>query len=202
MAWSQMASRPARPVRQHLAAFIAVGLCCWFAGVMPALAQDAAIYLLGIQQGSPLSSLAQNLGTGGYELSDREWVSLTKWYHTDFPELRVDVLTQLSDSFGIVVGLGTGERGEKYRLDPSLKLGIITQVKPRPNSALTLSINTNLFGHLTEFPCEADFGELEGVEPVNCRLAASEIPAAKTLDYLVNADPSRLQITLSYSATF
>ena len=197
-----MAGHPAKRVCQHLAAWLAAGLCCWLGTAVPAFAQDASIYLLGIQQGSPLSALAESLGTGGYELAGGEWVSFAKWYHSDIPELRVDMLAQLNENFGILLGASTGERGEKFAIDPSLRLGIITQVRPRPNSGLTLSLSTNLFGRLTEFPCEADYGEIGGVQSVNCRLAASTLPPAETLKYLVNTDPSRLQITLSYTATF
>eukprot|EP01036_Dinobryon_divergens_P058219 gene58219-77686_t len=83
-----------------------------------------------------------------------------------------------------------------------LILGLITQVHPRPNSTLSLTVTTTWFGHMSERPCEADYGSEFGVQTANCRLAANQMKPEETLKYLVNADPSRLKLTLSYHASF
>jgi hypothetical protein len=171
-------------------------------GVTPARAQEPATYLLDINQGSGLTLAVQSLENGSYELSDGTKVSFVQWYHTDWVDVRIDMLTQLSDNFGILWGVSTGERGEKFSIEPSLKLGMIAQAQPRPNSTLSLSVTTTLFGRLTEYPCQADYGDIGGMQTVNCRLAASMLAPKDTLQYLLNAEPDRLSISLSYSAHF
>jgi len=163
--------------------------------------QELVTSLVDIRQGSDLSSLAQSLGEGGYELQDGTWVSFDKWYRTDWPEVHLELLTQYSDDSGITWGFSTGERGEKYELLPSLKLGVITQTHPKPNSTLALSLATTLLGNFEELPCEADYGEL-GTFNVNCRLAASDMEPEDTLRYLVKAEPARLKLSVSYRASF
>lgn len=168
----------------------------------PCAGQDASLSLIGLYQGSDLSELARGLSNGGYELQDGTWVSFEKWYRTDWPDLHADFLLQLEPDAGLIFGLGTGERGQKYRIDPSAKLGLATQIHPRPNSTLSLTATTTFGGSFTEFPCVADYGDIGGTQQVNCRLAAGELPPDETLQYLVKADPSRLHVALSYHASF
>jgi hypothetical protein len=149
-----------------------------------------------------LSDLAGSLGDGGYELSDGTWVSFRNWYDSDWVDFRVELLTQLSDNFGVLWGASTGEWGEKYTIEPSLRLGFVSQVQPRPNASLSLTVTTTIGGRLFERPCEADYGEIGGIQPVNCRLAASLLQPEETLQYLLNVDPNRFNITLSYAASF
>jgi hypothetical protein len=177
-------------------------LFCGIATATTASGQEPATFVLGISQGSSLTQTVQNLEGGGYELADGTKVTFVKWYHTDWVDVRVDMLTQLSDSFGILWGASTGEHGEKFSIDPGLKLGVIAQQKPLPNSTLSLSVSTILGGRLTELPCEADYGDIGGVQTVNCRLAASVLAPKDTLKYLLNMEPNRLNISLSYSASF
>jgi hypothetical protein len=157
--------------------------------------------LVDIRQGSGLSELARSLTNGGYELQSGEWLSFEDWYRTDWPELYVDFLTQYAEDSGILWGFGTGERGEKYEIAPSLKLGFITQIHPQPNSTLALTATTTFFGEFSELPCEADYGVL-GTYPVNCRLAASQLAPEETLQYLVKSEPARLTLSLSFRASF
>jgi hypothetical protein len=173
-------------------------------GAASASAQELTFptYVIDISQGSELSELAKGLGEGGYELSAGTPVVLADWYRTDWPDTHIDMLTQLGDDFGILWGYGTGEQGEKYRIDPSLRVGIIAQAHPKPNSVLSLTIRSIAWGNLTEDTCEADYGDIGGVQTVNCRLAASELPPAETLQYLADAEPSRLHVSLTYSASF
>lgn len=114
----------------------------------------------------------------------------------------MDLLTQINENVGVLWGVSTGEWGEKYVIEPSLRLGLIAQVQPKPNAALSLTVTTNLGGRLLEQPCEADYGEIGGIQPVNCRLAASVLEPAETLSYLLDVPPNRFNITLRYAASF
>lgn len=173
-------------------------------GTSSASAQDltVAIHVIDISQGSELTEAVRALAVGGYELARGGWVSLPNWYRTDWPDTHVDMLTQIGDDFGILWGFGTGERGEKYRIDPSLRLGLVAQAHPSPDTVLSLTVRGIFWGNLTEDTCEADYGDIAGVQTVNCRLAASEMPTAETLQYLANAEPNRLHVSLTYSASF
>ena len=167
----------------------------------PAIAQEMTTSLVDIHQGSPLSDRARGLGGGGYELQDGSRISFNRWYHASWVDMHVDLLTQITEDTGILWGFGTGEEGEKYRIEPSLKLGFLTQMHPGPNSTLSLSLTTTLGGKLTEKPCEANYGDL-GTYSVNCRLAASEMAPEETLKYLVNAKPESQHLWLNYRVTF
>ena len=59
--------------------------------------------------------------TGG--LSDGSRYSFNRYYSTDFEDLRVTMMSPMTDNFGIIWGFGTGESGNKYQIDPSLKFG-------------------------------------------------------------------------------
>ncbi|RUU12526.1 hypothetical protein EOD23_07220 [Mesorhizobium sp. USDA-HM6] len=176
-------------------------LLCALLGASPAAAQEMTTSLVDIHQGSPLSDRAKDLGNGGYELQDGSQVSFNRWYHTNWIDMHVDLLTQLTENSGILWGFGTGEQAEKYRIAPSLKLGFLTQRHPNPNSTLSLSVTSIIGGNLTEKPCVADYGDL-GTYSVNCRLAAGEMAPEDTLKYLVNATPERLRLWLNYRVTF
>ncbi|MER9302077.1 hypothetical protein NKJ06_25875 [Mesorhizobium sp. M0293] len=167
----------------------------------PAIAQEVTTSLVDLHQGSPLSDRARGLGGGGYELQDGSRISFNQWYHASWVDMHVELLTQITEDTGILWGFGTGEEGEKYRIEPSLKLGFLTQMHPGPNSTLSLSLTTTLGGKLTEKPCEANYGDF-GTYSVNCRLAASEMAPEETLKYLVNAKPESQHLWLNYRVTF
>lgn len=198
---------------------LAACLCLAFAiltsWLSPASAQDqgVAIALVDMAQDSELTETAARLADGwydefagtrvtGYELADGTWVPFAPWYHTDWPDTRVDMLTQFGDDFGLLWGFGTGERGAKFTIDPSLRVGFVAQAHPSPNTLLSLTVRAIAWGNLNEKTCEGDYGEIAGVETVNCRLAATPLPPAETLQYLAHAEPNRLHISLSYSASF
>ena len=175
-------------------------------GASPAIAQEIPTQefttsLVDIHQGSPLSDRARGLGDGGYELQNGSWQSFNRWYRTRWVDMHVDLLTQITNDTGILWGFGTGEQGEKYRIEPSFKLGFLTQVHPSANSILSLSFTTTFGGSLSEKSCEADYGDL-GTYNVNCRLAAGEMAPEETLKYLVNAKPESQHIWLNYRVTF
>ncbi|MEW6630085.1 MAG: hypothetical protein AB1440_04380 [Pseudomonadota bacterium] len=176
-------------------------VACAFLIASPAAAQEITTSFVDIHQGSPLSDQVRGLGNGGYELQSGSWVPFNQWYHSNWVDFHVDFLTQLTENSGILWGFGTGERGEKYTIAPSLKLGFLTQTHPNPNSTLSLSVTSTIGGDLTEKPCTADYGDL-GTYSVNCRLAAGQMAPEDTLKYLVNAKPETMRLWLNYRVTF
>jgi hypothetical protein len=62
------------------------------------------------------------------------------------------------------------------------------------SSTLTLNGYYTFGGKLKEKSCTADYGEIGGVQEVNCRLAATELPPAETLKYLLNERPLNYKI--------
>ncbi|WP_254027398.1 hypothetical protein [Mesorhizobium ventifaucium] len=171
-----------------------------FVSAMTANGQETS--LVGIYQGSELTDAANHLGQGGYELSDGTRVSFDKWYHSSWIDMRFEMLTVLSDDFGILWGASTGQRAEKVRIDPSVKLGFILQKRPTPSTTLSLTVSSTLGGNLTERPCTADYGAIGGFQAVNCRLAASQLRPADTLKHMANINPSRLKLDLRFRGKF
>ena len=180
---------------------VAISIAC-LCGPGAARADEAATFILGISQGSSLTQTVETIEGGGYELAGGDKVSFVRWYHTDWPDTRIDMLTQLSSHFGILWGASTGEHGEKFNIDPAFKLGMIVQQQPTPATTLTLTVSGIFGGRLTESPCEADYGDIGGIQTVNCRLAASVLAPEETLKYLMNAAPNRLSLSLSFSGSF
>lgn len=175
------------------------------AAASPARAYDALeeTSLVGIRQGTPLSDEVAKLGRGSYELSDGEVVDFRRWYGQNWIEMRVDFMTQLTENVGLLWGFGTGEWGEKYRIAPSLKLGLILQAQPTPLSSISVSFTSLFGGRLREKSCLADYGDIGGVQNVNCRLAASTLEPAETLKSLLNMKPpDRMWVGLRYLAQF
>lgn len=171
----------------------------------PTLSADlpGETYLRSITLGSSLTQSVDRMGHQGYELADGTPAPVDIWYRRRWTDLHVDFLTQLRPDFGILWGVSLGEAGPKYRIDPALRLGLIWQIVQRPDRDLTLSANVTLGGRLREFPCLADYGEIGGTQPVNCRYAASVLPPEETLQYLVDEAPAdRLEIRLSYTIRF
>ncbi|PBB89658.1 hypothetical protein CK215_26200 [Mesorhizobium sp. WSM3864] len=172
----------------------------FFVSDMTAHGQETS--LVGIYQGSELTAAANHLGRGGYELSDGTKVSFDKWYHSKWIDMRFEMLTQLSDDFGLLWGASTGQRAEKVRIEPSVKLGFILQKRPTLSTTLSLTVTSILGGNLTERPCMADYGAIGGFQTVNCRLAASQLRPADTLKYMANINPSRLKLDLRFTGKF
>lgn len=154
-------------------------------------------YLIDLQQGSPLSQSVVALRTGGYELSGGRFVSFNDWYRTKWTDVSITWMTQVSKNLGIIFGANTGERGKKYTIEPGLKLGLLMQSRTGKNAFLALRATTILGGALREKSCTADYGDIGGIQEVNCRLAASTIPPPETLKYLVHDQPhNRNQVSL------
>jgi hypothetical protein len=172
------------------------------AGSMP-LPSTLSTSLIEVRQGTDLSSRVRGLKGQGFESSGGDPVDFSAWYSTHWTDLRVAWLTQLTSDTGLIWGMGTGERGAKYRITPSLKLGLIHQARLGRRTTFTLRATTTLGGRLREKACTADYGDIGGVQLVNCRLAASDMEPAETLRYLFN-DTARdqRQVSIVFSHAF
>lgn len=163
----------------------------------------ASTHLIELRQGSELSSKVGDLAGGGYELSDGRYQSFRGWYSSVWKDARVTWLTQVNNNFGIIWGFSTGERGKKYTIHPSLKLGFIAQAQAARNVTIALKATTILGGALREKSCTADYGEIGGVQEVNCRFAATLLQPSETLAYLANEKPlHKTQIALTLDWKF
>lgn len=150
------------------------------------LAHQKTTYLYEVQQGNDLSSVTYSASLGGYELSNGDWVSFRNWYKTDWKNLQLTMLTEMSENLGIIWGFGTGEKGDKYQIDPSLKLGFVYQAPITQRLVFDMNASIIVGGKLSEQSCTADYGAIGGVQQVNCRLAASTLAPEDTLNYLYN----------------
>jgi hypothetical protein len=149
-----------------------------------------SVHLIEITQGTPLSQKTRGLRQGGFETSTGQWVPFDRWYGTNWTDVRVSWLAQVTPHFGLIVGFNTGEKAAKYTLSPGLRLGFILQHEVTRNAWLSFSASTFVGSRLRERSCVADYGAIGGVQEVNCRLAATPLPPADTLKYLVNERPS------------
>ena len=210
-------ARPHRPVprrgQARAACAGAAKAACLTAGLAAALALGPTAsqagqfwdntYMVGLTLGNSLSQTVDQLGTGGYELSDGTQVDFAPWYQRQWTDLHLTMLTQYSPDFGLLWGLSAGESGPKYRIYPGFQLGLLWQVFHNGNSSLTLSVSAAVAGNLEEFPCTADYGAIGGIQQVNCRLAATSLPPKDTLQYLVQApSPDNGLVSLTYSLRF
>lgn len=160
-------------------------------------------HLIDVHVGSQRSDAVRQLRMGGYELADGTAVRFDRWYSSNWRDLSFRFLTQFTPGFGALWGLSTGERGPKYQIAPALEVGVLVQILPSANSALTFSASTKLGGRLQELPCMADYGAIGGLQPVNCRLAASTLAPVDTLDYLMRMSAAgESQLSLIYELRF
>lgn len=193
--------RVRRPALWKLAG-LALGIALLQPGVAMAQQLVWQTDLVGISQSNPLSATAAKLAIGGYDLSGGKYQSMVEFYTPPFADVRADFLTTTAPNFGLLWGFSTGESAPKYKIDPSLRIGFIDQLVQFHSAFLTLSATSNLFGAMEEYPCEADYGDIGGVQEVNCRLAASILSPDETLKYLVHDVPARYNIVLTLSGTF
>lgn len=176
----------------------ALAVCLAMAG--PACGEQIdGLHLLDIQLGSQKSRQAHQLASGGYELADGSYQSFRNWYSTKRPELSFLLLSQMSQNAAFIWGASTGERGEKYLIQPALRLGLLLQNEIAKGTYFSISGTVVLAGGLLERSCMADYGQIAGVQQVNCRLAASTLPPQDTLSYLIRESgwsDSRLTVSL------
>ncbi|MEY4711073.1 MAG: hypothetical protein RIS88_523 [Pseudomonadota bacterium] len=146
-------------------------------------------HLIEIKHGTHLSETVRMLRQGSFELANGTPVRFDAWYRTSWVDTRVTWMTQVNDQFGLIFGASTGERGRKYTINPSLKLGMLWQEPMSRTATLSLRASTVLGGRLKEKSCIADYGEIGGVQEVNCRLVASTLQPAETLRLLLDEKP-------------
>jgi len=162
-----------------------------------------ATHLIEMRQGSSLSRSAASLRNGGYQLAGGEDVSMRRWYDTKWVDVGASFMTQLTDNVGFIYGLSTGEQAQKYTIAPSLKLGLVAQFQPATNMVVSFRATTLLGGSLNEKSCTADYGDIGGVQRVNCRLAASTLAPQETLNYLLRERPLyRNEVSVNFKWKF
>jgi hypothetical protein len=152
-----------------------------------------------------LSSLARSMQNGSGGLSDGSRYSFDRYYSTDIPipDVRFTMLSPITSDFGILWGFGTGESGDKYRIDPSFQIGFLYIEPLGDNEWLSLSVSTRLWGYFREKPCTANYGTVGGIQTVNCRMADSSMAPSETLDYLEERAPQdQFNISLRYQLRF
>jgi hypothetical protein len=160
-------------------------------------------YLIDIGQGSQLSQVVRSSQTGGFETANGSRISFKGWYSTNWTDSRLAMMTQLTPWLGLIWGASTGELGEKYTIDPSVKVGLVVRHDFAKNSSLSFKATTILGGSLREKSCIADYGEIGGQQKVNCRLAATPLAPTDTLQYLYNMKPlNSYFLSLQYSLSF
>lgn len=160
---------------------------------------SAATHLVDVSQDSRLSRQIRSLQNGGFETAGGQWVGFDRWYAPRWRDTKLTWMTQVNSSFGVTWGLSTGENAPKYTIAPGLQLGFVLQAQPHKNGHVALTASTVLGGRLREKPCTANYGDIGGVQMVNCRLAASVLEPAATLNYLYNDKPeSILKLTYRY----
>jgi hypothetical protein len=160
-------------------------------------------FLVEITQGSELSNKVNFYTVGGFETANGNFVSYAPWYTNHWTDARIAFMTELTPSIGIIWGFSTGEQADKYKIYPNMKIGFAYFDKLSKDSTLSLKATTIIGGKLIEYPCLADYGDIGGVQSVNCRMAASQMPPAETLQYLFNDKPyNQTVVLLEYKILF
>lgn len=145
--------------------------------------------LSDVSQGGDLSELAKSFRSQSFELQDGTIVRMDDYYKTSWTNLKITFLTELNTNFNLLWGIGTGEYGSKYRIDPSILLGFIYNRDLKRGSVFSFRFSQRFGERFIEKPCAASYGTIsEQFQPVNCRLAASDLPPDETLRYLVIRD--------------
>lgn len=190
-----------------LQGWLAAFLCGVLAVPLPERAHGQSFLedteFVDIRAGSRLTDIIRSARRQGYELADGTPVDMLEWYGSRWTDIGVTFLTRIDPTFGIYWGFGTGERGEKYVIRPSLELGFIKLFELSEQEVISLSAKALIGGGLREKTCVADYGAIGGTQVVNCRLAASLLPPGETLDYLFDEPaPDRIEVSLRYTWTF
>lgn len=162
-----------------------------------------ATHLIEVKYDADHSKWMSPVRHGGFETSDGAWVSFRSWYDTTVRNTTVAWMTQIHPDVGLIWGLGTGERGAKYVIAPSLKIGGIYQKEIFKRGVFSLKATTMLGGKLKEKSCVGYYGEIGGYQEVNCRMAASVLAPADTLPYLFKERPyNHSQVMMQFTQRF
>lgn len=175
----------------------------WPGALSGAGSGDKSTHLVEVHQGGVLSRRMSDLRIGGYDTAQGQSVDFGHWYTTRWADARVGWMSQLNPNWGLLWGFGTGERAPKYSISPSFKLGLLYVTRPTRDSQFILRGTTSVGGNLRERACTGDYGAVAGVQQVNCRLAASTLAPADTLQYLNRASSSeRRTLSIEYRIQF
>ena len=162
-----------------------------------------ATHLIELTQGSVLSSQVSAFRGLSFETAAGQTIRFASWYRPRWTDLRLSWMSEVNRHWGVIWGISTGERGQKYAIDPSLKLGLVYQQPLSQRDSLSWRATTVLGGRLREKPCSADYGDIGGVQQVNCRLAATELTPEATLRQLLNqAPPTRFELNVKFTHLF
>jgi hypothetical protein len=159
--------------------------------------------LADISVGSAFESTTRDVSRSGYELEQGKFLSFEPWYSSKWRDTSILLETQLTRSSWFIWGFSTGERGEKYKVQPSVTLGYEQVWEITETSFLSFGVRAKFGGRLKEKPCEAVYSLSGGPVPVNCRLAASILAPDATLSFLWDeAPPDQIRVNLGYSIFF
>ena len=159
--------------------------------------------LLSLQQTTTNSEYVRSYKNVQYESASGELISLRHMYSTKWTDTQVLFLTSFADEdYGLIWGFTTGERALKYEIDPSLLLGWVQRWTLSKSQTLTLNALVAYGGKLKERTCLADYGDIGGVQNVNCRLAATTLSPEETLAYLSNKRPKLNRVSLRWQMQF
>lgn len=160
-------------------------------------------FLVELKQGGVLTDKASAMGDTRYESQTGSLITLNHLYRSSWTDMHATFMTQLSPQFGIVWGVSTGERAKKYEIAPSFKLGAVFMQPVTKNSSLTFRGSYIFGGASKEKACTADYGDVGGIQAVNCRLAATPMEPSATLQYMVNERPRDWRmITVQFNMSF
>ena len=148
-----------------------------------------ATHLIDIKQGSELSGKVSDSSAGGFETAQGNFVSFKQWYQTNWTDTKTVWMTEINPNLGVIWGFSTGEKAEKYEISRSVTIGFAYSTQIDKTSFLSIRGTTILGGNLREKSCTADYGDIGGIQEVNCRLAASPLPPSETLTHLFNDKP-------------
>lgn len=148
-----------------------------------------ATHLIDIKQGSELSGKVSDSSAGGFETAQGNFVSFKQWYQTNWTDTKTVWITEVNPNLGVIWGFSTGEKAEKYAISRSMTIGFAFSTQLDKTSFLSIRGTTILGGNLKEKSCTADYGDIGGIQEVNCRLAASPLPPSETLTHLFNDKP-------------
>ncbi len=190
------------------AGFAACGMACAFDlnGGIDGASKNAffeATHLIEIKQDNGHSRRLDPLQQAGFESARGAWVSFNPWYSSAWKDTHVTLMTQLGSGLGVIWGAGTGERGAKYSISPSLRLGGVFRFELQKNTFVSFKATTLFGAQLKEKSCTANYGDIGGNQEVNCRLAASTLAPASTLPYLFNEQSgNKNQVLLQFTHRF
>jgi len=161
-------------------------------------------HLIAIQQGSALSRTVASIRNEVYELDDGSPLYMKDKYKTSWQDLQLTFLTELNPQLGLIWGFGTGERGPKYKIEPSFVLGSTYLKKLDSSSFFNIRLTYRMGGRLKEKPCLTSRPRLGLINtPENCRLTNSILPPEETLKYLLNESPrDRMVFAVRYVKQF